>query len=234
VALGRGDRRWDLATYIPELATADPATFGVGLATRDGQVYTAGDLVPFTIQSVSKPFVYALALADQGYDAVLAKGSQAAASARSCPRVSYPWRSRISCTVSMPTSWPRSRHARGPRSSTQGRCCSRRARPPTASTSSEPDRSAPTSARDRGLDAACRRSRRARRSAELAIIDGLPRSTRISALEPTICFILTPDAYAELHEQAPAACAELTRAVARSLSQRLRYSTADVATFEET
>ena len=69
---------------------------------------------------------------------------------------------------------------------------------------------------------------------ELAIVDGLPRSTRISALEPTICFILTPEAYAELHEQAPAACAELTRAIAHSLSQRLRYSTADVAAFEET
>jgi glutaminase len=68
---------------------------------------------------------------------------------------------------------------------------------------------------------------------ELALVDGLPRSTRISALEPTICFILSPEGYAELHEQAPAACAELTRAIARSLSQRLRYSTADVAAFEE-
>ena len=62
-----------LATYIPELAKADPATFGVGLATLDGQVYVAGDLVPFTIQSVSKPFVYALALADRGHPDVLAK-----------------------------------------------------------------------------------------------------------------------------------------------------------------
>jgi len=95
-----------VATYIPELAKADPATFGMGLATLDGQVYTAGELVPFTIQSVSKPFVYALAL--------------------------------------------------------------------------------------------------------------------------------TPEAYADLHEKAPAACAARTRAIARSLSQRLRYSTADVAAFEET
>jgi glutaminase len=68
-AIGDGE----VATYIPELAKADPATFGLGLATLDGQVYTAGELVPFTIQSVSKPFVYALALADQGHDAVLAK-----------------------------------------------------------------------------------------------------------------------------------------------------------------
>ena len=47
--------------------------FALGLATLDGQVYTAGELVPFTIQSVSKPFVYALALADRGHDDVLAK-----------------------------------------------------------------------------------------------------------------------------------------------------------------
>jgi len=63
----------EVATYIPELAKADPATCGIGLATLDGRVYTAGDLVPFTIQSVSKPYVYALALADRGQDAVLAK-----------------------------------------------------------------------------------------------------------------------------------------------------------------
>ena len=63
----------EVATYIPELAKADPSTFGLGLATLDGQVYVAGDLVPFTIQSVSKPFVYALALADRGHDEVLAK-----------------------------------------------------------------------------------------------------------------------------------------------------------------
>ena len=62
-----------IADYIPELAKADPATCGLSLATLDGAVYTAGDLVPFTIQSVSKPFVYALALADSGAEAVLAK-----------------------------------------------------------------------------------------------------------------------------------------------------------------
>ena len=63
----------ELATYIPELAHADPRTFGLSLATLDGEVYTAGTLVPFTIQSVSKPFVYALALADSGAAAVLSK-----------------------------------------------------------------------------------------------------------------------------------------------------------------
>lgn len=69
---------------------------------------------------------------------------------------------------------------------------------------------------------------------ELAIVDGKPRSTRISALEPTICHVLSPQAYADLQAEAPVACAELTLAIARSLSQRLRYSTADVAAFEET
>ena len=40
----------------------------------DGEQYAAGDSdVEFTIQSISKPFVYALALADRGYDDVLAK-----------------------------------------------------------------------------------------------------------------------------------------------------------------
>jgi glutaminase len=62
-----------VADYIPELAKADPATCGLSLATLDGAVYTAGELVPFTIQSVSKPFVYALALADTGAEAVLSK-----------------------------------------------------------------------------------------------------------------------------------------------------------------
>lgn len=61
----------ELATYIPQLAHADPRAFGIALATLDGRVYSAGELVPFTIQSVSKPFVYALALADCGLEAVL-------------------------------------------------------------------------------------------------------------------------------------------------------------------
>lgn len=60
-----------VATYIPELARADPSTFGLALASLDGRVYSAGHIDQFTIQSVSKPFVYALALADRGIDAVL-------------------------------------------------------------------------------------------------------------------------------------------------------------------
>ncbi len=56
-----------LADYIPELAAADPDRFGICIATVDGAVYAAGDAdVEFTIQSMSKPFTYALALADRG------------------------------------------------------------------------------------------------------------------------------------------------------------------------
>src|SRR5437773_6421 len=52
-----------VADYIPELGKADPDHFGIGLATIDGHVYEAGDTrIPFTIQSMSKPFVFALAL----------------------------------------------------------------------------------------------------------------------------------------------------------------------------
>ena len=62
------------ATYIPELAKADPRLFGIALATADGQVYQVGDADHlFTIQSISKPFVYGLALEDHGVDYVLNK-----------------------------------------------------------------------------------------------------------------------------------------------------------------
>lgn len=62
------------AGYIPELAAADPDRLGVAFATIDGEVYGAGDVdAEFTIQSISKPFAYALALADRGFDPVLAK-----------------------------------------------------------------------------------------------------------------------------------------------------------------
>lgn len=60
------------ADYIPELAKADPDALGVCLATVDGTTYAAGDAdVPFTIQSISKAFAYALAITDRGLDAVL-------------------------------------------------------------------------------------------------------------------------------------------------------------------
>ena len=62
------------AGYIPELAAADPDRLGAAFATVDGEVYGAGDVdVEFTIQSISKPFTYALALTDRGFDPVLAR-----------------------------------------------------------------------------------------------------------------------------------------------------------------
>jgi len=67
-------RTGDVASYIPELAKANPDWFGICIATTDGRVYEVGDTrQPFTIQSISKPFVYGLAIEDQGREAVLAK-----------------------------------------------------------------------------------------------------------------------------------------------------------------
>lgn len=60
-----------VADYIPELAAADPDRVAIALATADGTVYTQGDVdAAFSIQSMSKPFTYALALADLGIDGV--------------------------------------------------------------------------------------------------------------------------------------------------------------------
>ncbi len=62
----------EVATYIPELARADPSRFAIAVATLDGNLYAVGDTSePFTIQSISKPFVYALALHDLGVAAVM-------------------------------------------------------------------------------------------------------------------------------------------------------------------
>jgi glutaminase len=66
------DRDGQVAIYIPELAKADPDWFGICLATAGGAVYEVGDTrQEFTIQSISKPFVYGLALEDNGRAAVL-------------------------------------------------------------------------------------------------------------------------------------------------------------------
>ena len=67
---------------------------------------------------------------------------------------------------------------------------------------------------------------------ELALVDGRPRSTRIVAIEPTICHVLSPTASPTCGHGRPDAAAELVLAIARSLSQRLRTSTIEVATME--
>lgn len=62
------------ADYIPPLAAADPGWFGIAIATTDGHCYEVGESRrPFTIQSISKPFTYGLALADLGFAGVDAK-----------------------------------------------------------------------------------------------------------------------------------------------------------------
>ncbi len=69
-ALGDGQ----VATYIPELAKANPDWFGICLVTTEGHVYEVGDSRQyFTIQSISKPFVYGLALEDNTRAEVLKK-----------------------------------------------------------------------------------------------------------------------------------------------------------------
>lgn len=51
------------ASYIPELAKACPDDFGIAIATADGRCYEVGKTRrEFTIQSISKPFIYALGL----------------------------------------------------------------------------------------------------------------------------------------------------------------------------
>lgn len=61
-----------LANYIPELVKANPDWFGICVVTADGQVYHVGDYEQlFTIQSISKAFVYGLALEEHGRDYVL-------------------------------------------------------------------------------------------------------------------------------------------------------------------
>ena len=60
------------ADYIPELGKADPSLFGIAIATVDGEAYAVGDAdCTFTIQSVSKPFMYGYALQHYGREAVL-------------------------------------------------------------------------------------------------------------------------------------------------------------------
>src|SRR5262245_46401564 len=66
-----GDTSGAVADYIPELSKADPDDFGISIATTDGYIYEVGDSgIPFTIQSISKAFVFALALETLGAERV--------------------------------------------------------------------------------------------------------------------------------------------------------------------
>ncbi len=58
-----------VADYIPELADANIESLAISVSSASGHVYSAGDsATSFTIQSISKPFVYALVLSGMGVD----------------------------------------------------------------------------------------------------------------------------------------------------------------------
>lgn len=60
-----------VADYIPQLANADPSLFGITVADASGGLYSAGDAdVAFSIQSISKAFVYALVGEALGHNVV--------------------------------------------------------------------------------------------------------------------------------------------------------------------
>lgn len=72
----QGDSSGTVASYIPELALADPNWFGISVVTVDGMSFDVGDASQlFSIQSISKPFVFGQALEDHGRDHVLSKVS---------------------------------------------------------------------------------------------------------------------------------------------------------------
>src|SRR5690242_18671210 len=57
----------EVATYIPELAKANPDDFGIAIMTPEGHFFATGDYErPFTIQSISKPFTFGMAVEELG------------------------------------------------------------------------------------------------------------------------------------------------------------------------
>ena len=62
------------ATFIPELTKQDPNLLGITLTTCDGQQFRIGDCsYKFTIQSISKLILLAVALEDSGFDTVFSR-----------------------------------------------------------------------------------------------------------------------------------------------------------------
>ena len=60
-----------IATYIPELGKANPELFGIALATSSGRLFQVGDTDhPFSLQSISKPLMFGLALEKFGHEMV--------------------------------------------------------------------------------------------------------------------------------------------------------------------
>ena len=70
----RGVDAGTVADYIPALADTSPALFGLCVAGTRGGLFTVGDAThEFSIQSVSKPFVFALVCQAIGHQAARAK-----------------------------------------------------------------------------------------------------------------------------------------------------------------
>lgn len=66
------DVQGEVATYIPELAKANPNDFGISIVTEKGNVFEIGNSqTEFTIQSISKVFTYGLAVEAYGLNKVL-------------------------------------------------------------------------------------------------------------------------------------------------------------------
>lgn len=65
------DESGELATYIPALAEVGPDPCGIAMVDAEGNLYEHGDSQQlFSLQSVSKPFTYALTLSRLGFEAV--------------------------------------------------------------------------------------------------------------------------------------------------------------------
>lgn len=72
------NREWtnkgEVASYIPELAKANPNALGICVTTLDGDEYFAGEYdTKFTIQSISKVITLMLAILDNGTEYVFSK-----------------------------------------------------------------------------------------------------------------------------------------------------------------
>ena len=68
----RENREGVVANYIPALASASPALLGISVVGAQGWFFEIGDVgAAFSIQSVSKPFVFALVLQEIGATSAL-------------------------------------------------------------------------------------------------------------------------------------------------------------------
>ena len=61
----------EVATYIPELGKANPDELGIVITSAEGRTFSVGACDrPFTIQSISKPFTFGIAIEELGADKV--------------------------------------------------------------------------------------------------------------------------------------------------------------------